>query len=244
MLSLQIEVLKMSEMQNIVRIFVILLLISVSCQRNRIYISGEFENADKRYLLLSKIAEADNVVFLDTLLLMSGRFSHSINDADIGIYLLKYDDNTILSFIAKNGDRLVFSGDGRNLNQTCEVQGNEETRLLMETRRKLNLFYDKTKEWSNIFLQHKYEDDFQTISLHLDSLYYQVFDAHKAYLTQFITEHKGKLATLLAFYQKIGNNAFFDPQKDRLLLQEIYNELALTYPNSIYVTDLKERLED
>ena len=223
---------------------VILLFFSTSCRKNQIHLSGKFENADRRYLLLSKIMEADDVVFVDTILLLNGRFSHEVKEQDIGIYLLQYDDNTLLSFIAQNGDRLVFSGNAQDLNKTIDIQGNEETRLLLETRRKLNQFYEKTKKWSAIFLQHTYEDDFMETCNYLDSLYYQEFNAHKEYLTQFITQHKGKLATLPAFYQKIGNNAFFNPQKDRPLLQKIYNGLKMTYPNSVYVADLRGKLEE
>jgi len=231
-------------LQKISKIFVILLIFSTSCRRNQIHLSGQFENADRRYLLLSKIMEADDIVFVDTILLLNGRFSHDVTEQDIGIYLLRYDDNTVLSFIAQNGDRLVFSGNAQDLNKTIDIQGNEETRLLLETRRKLNQFYDKTKEWSAIFLKHTYEDDFTETCNYLDSLYYQEFDAHKEYLKQFITKNNGKLATLPAFYQKIGNNAFFNEQKDRFLLQEIYNGLRQTYPNSVYVEDLREKLED
>jgi len=218
----------------------VLLLICAACKDNQIQISGKFENVDRCYLLLSKI-EPDNVIFLDTLLLLNGTFLHTLTEENVGVYLLKYNDSVLLSFIAQNGDRLVFSGDARDLNKTYDVQGNEETRLLLETRRKLNLFYDKTKEWSAIFLQHTYAEDSETVTASLDSLYKQEFDAQREYLMQFIREHKGKLAALLAFYQKIGNIAFFDEQKDRALLQEIYTALALTYPNSIYVEDLKEK---
>jgi len=212
----------------------------ISCKNNQIQLSGKFENGNKRYMLLSRI-EPNDVVFLDTVLLFNGNFLHSITTEEIGIYLLKYNDSTLLSFIAQNGDKLLFSGNADNLNKTYNIQGNEETQLLLETRRKLNQFYDKTKEWTAIFLQHTYQDDYEQTSVYLDSLYFQEFDAHKEYLTQFIHKHKGKLVTLVAFYQKIGMNAFFNEQKDHALLQEIYDGLILTYPNSIYVADLKDK---
>ena len=215
----------------------------ISCKKNQIQLSGKFENCTKRYMLLNRI-EPDDVVFLDTVLLLNGSFLHTLTADETGIYLLKYNDRTLLSFIAAKGDRLQFSGDAQHLNKTCNIRGNEETRLLLETRRKLNLFYDKTQEWTAIFLQHTYENDYEQTNARLDSLYRKEFDAHKEYLTQFIHKNKGKLVTLLAFYQKIGNNAFFEEQKDRVLLQEIYNGLVLTYPNSIYTADLKEKLEE
>jgi len=230
-------------MWKVIYLWIVLLVVCVACKKNQVQLSGKFENTSKRCLLLSKI-EPDDIVFVDTILLLNGNFSHSITEERIGIYLLKYNDTTFLSFIAQSGDCLVFSGDAQNLKRTYNIQGNEESRLLLETDRKLNLFYDKTKEWTVIFLQHKYKDDYEETMAYLDSLYNQEFERHKEYLTQFITQHAGRLATLPAFYQKAGNIAFFDSQKDRALLQEIYNALSKTYPNSIYVEDLKERLEE
>jgi len=220
-----------------------LFFVCTSCRQNQIHLSGKFKNADKRCLLLSKI-EPNGVVLIDTILLLNGNFSHKITKEEIGIYLIKYDDNTLLSFIAQSGDRLVFTGDAKDFEKTYDAQGNEETRLLMETRYQLNQFKEKTKEWAAIFERHKYNVDYEKVTAHLDSLYNQEFNSHKEYLTQFIRKNKGKLATLPAFYQKIGFIAFFDKQKDHALLQEIYDGLVLTYPNSIYVEDLKEILEE
>ena len=213
----------------------ILLLLCAACKRSEVQLSGKFENASKRYLLLSKIYP-DDVVFLDTILLLNGNFSHTVTEESVGLYGLKYNDTTFLFFIAQKGDRLAFSGDAQKLKKTYDVQGSEETRLLLETDRKLIQFHEKTKEWDAI----PYGEGYEHL---LDSLYYQEFNAHKKYLTQIITQHKGKLVTLLVFYQKIRGNAFFDEQKDSVLLHEIYTALMQTYPNNIYATDLKERLE-
>ena len=222
---------------------VVLLLFCVSCKKSQVRLSGVFENANKRYMLLSRI-EPDEVIFLDTVWLSKGKFSYVLTEESIGVYLLKYNDTTLLSFLARSGEKLLFSGDAKDLNTTYDVQGSDETRLLLETRRRLNQFYDKSKAWSVIFLQHTYKDDYEEVSAHLDSLFHQEFSFHKEYLTQFIHQHNGNLAALLAFYQKIGNHAFFDEQKDRALLQEIHTALSQTYPNSIYVEDLKEKLEE
>ena len=222
----------------------VLFLICSACKQNQVKLSGRFENAERRFLLLSKITESNEIAFLDTVLLLNGSFSHTVTEDEIGIYLLEYDHSTILTFIAQSGDRMVFTGDARDLDKTYDVQGNQETQLFLETRRRLNLFYDKTKEWAAIFERHKYADNSDAVTDYLDSLYNQEFETHKEYLTHFIRENKGKLATLPAFYQKIGKIAFFDRQKDRALLQEIYDGLSQTYPNSIYVKDLQEKLEE
>jgi hypothetical protein len=223
-------------MRKIVCLWIVLLLLCAACRQNQVRLSGKFENTAKRYLLLSRL-EPDDVVFLDTILLLNGNFSHTLTEESVGFYGLKYDDTTFLFFIAQNGDKLFFTGDAQNLKATYDVQGSEETRLLLKTDRKLNLFYEKTKEWDAI----PYDDNYEHL---LDSLYSQEFNCHKEYLAQFIAQHKGKLVTLLVFYKRIRGNAFFDEQNDRDLLQEIYTALNQNYPNNVYVNDLKNRLED
>ena len=223
-------------MKKTVYFFVVFLLLCGACKREQVRLSGKFENANKRYLLLNKI-EPDGVVFLDTILLLNGNFSHTFAEETVGLYGLKYDDTTSLFFIAQTADRLEFSGNARNFNTTYEVRGSEETQLFLEAIHRLNQFYSKTREWDAISYQEGYEQL-------LDSLYNQEFNAHKEYLTQIISQHKGKLISLLVFDQKIRGNAFFDAQKDRALLQEIYTALRKNYPKNVYVEYLNERLEN
>ena len=58
----------------------------------------------------------------------------------------------------------------------------------------------------------------------------------------FIEKNPDKLASLLAFYQTLGRNSFFSPSEDKAILQNIYQTLAQTYPNSEYILDLGEKL--
>jgi len=182
------------------------------------------------------------VVTLDTVAFLNGKFLHYIKSEEIGVYLLQFSDDVFLSFIANSGDRLIFSGDAANLLKTYDIQGNEETELLMETRRKLDQVYQQTELLSKDFVRFTYSDDFDSIKK-IDSAYTVVFETHKAYLTDFIRSHPDKLASLMAYYQALGRNAFFSIEQDRELLEVIYSALSKKYPNSIYVKDLAEKLE-
>jgi hypothetical protein len=173
---------------------------------------------------------------------VQGKFSYRIKSNQAGIYLLQFNDTLFVSFIGNPNDKLVFYADVNNLRQTCNIKGNEETKLLIENQRKLEQLYQKTKVLSNLFIQSVYQDNSDSLIRLVDSLYTVNFNSHKKYLTDFMLAHPDKLASLMAFYQVLGNKAFFSIEEDRKLLDTIYPILSNTYPNSIYVNDLKEKL--
>ena len=223
---------------------VLLLVVSLSgCKLDKITISGVIENSNKSYCVLMQIFPED-VVVVDTIAILSGKFSYRIKSDDIGVYLLKISDDSFLSFIASPADNLIFSGNANNFTQTCSVKGNEESELLMESRHKLNQLYEDIKPLSQEFIKHAYSDDFDSIKTVIDSSYNILFENHKEYLTNFIISNPDKLASLMAFYQALGQNTFFSIEEDRDLLEMIYAALSKKYPESLYVIHLKEKLEE
>jgi uncharacterized protein YfaA (DUF2138 family) len=223
-------------------IFIISVVFLLGCSGDKIVISGEIKNCNNSYLPLIQIYP-DEVVVIDTVLLLNGKFSHRIKSKEVGVYLLKFSDDVFLSFIADAGDKLIFSGNDSNLLNNYDIQGNKETKLLMETQRKLEEVYRNTKPLSKDFVRYTENNHLDSIQI-IDSLYNVLFETHKTYLTNIIRSNPDKLASLMAFYQKLGVNTFFSVEKDRELLEMIYFALLKKYPNSIYVEDLKEKLEE
>ncbi|MDR1459545.1 MAG: DUF4369 domain-containing protein [Bacteroidales bacterium] len=227
--------------RNLLIIISGILFLSCSCSLNRSIISGRIENYDKTYFVLKKILP-EEVVLVDTVLILNGSFSYRIKSKQTGIYLLEFSDTLFVSFIAAPGDNLILSADANNIRQTYDIQGNEETKLLLENQRRLESLYQQTKFLSDKFIRSTYKNNFDSVKIVLDSIYVVNFNAHKDYLTDFILSHPNKLASLMAFYQLLGNNAFFSLKEDRVLLDSIYPVLSATYPDNVYIDDLKEKL--
>lgn len=231
----------LTQKYNIV-LLVLLLLLSFAGCKQKTSISGQFNDCKQNYFVLYQIYPGE-LEMMDTVLLLNGRFHHTIRNPQIGAYLMEFSDTTFISFIADKGEKLVFSGDGNNLSKTYDVQGSEETRFLLHNNRKLDTLYMETKKLSNEFIKYAYENYSESAIAVLDSTYAVHFDAHKQYLTDFILSHPDKLASLFAFYQTLGNNPFFTLQNDSDLLEKIYPSLSQRYPDNVYVNDIKEKLE-
>lgn len=206
-------------------------------------ISGKFDHAKQPYFILSQILP-EELLTIDTVLMIKGSFSYRIRTEQVGVYLMQFSDTTFISFIANRGDHLVFSGDMLHLSKTYHVSGNKETDLLIESRHKLDELYDQTELLSQMFLQHTYRDDYDSVKHVVDSLYAVSVALHKQYLTTFILAHPDKLASLLAFYQMLGNHAFFSMEEDNATLHAIFPALSKEYPESIYIQNLEEKLNE
>jgi hypothetical protein len=231
----------LNQKYGIIPIIILLLFFLAGCKQ-KTSISGQFDNCKQNYFVLYQILP-NEVELMDTLLLLNGRFSHSIKNDQIGAYLMQFSDTTFIPFIADVGEKLIFSGDVNNLQNSYNVEGSEETDLLLINNRKLDTLYLETRKLSNEFVKYAYENYSNSVIAALDSMYLVYFNAHKEYLTGFIRSHPDKLASLFAFYQTLGNNAFFSMKEDADLLREIYPSLSQRYPNNVYVNDIKEKLE-
>ncbi|MDR0367604.1 MAG: DUF4369 domain-containing protein [Bacteroidales bacterium] len=236
---------KRSACKSIVVLWLALFVLA-GCNKSKVRISGQFDNCRNDYFVLYQIfpGDLDGLEQIDTVALLNGHFLYSIKTGQIGVYLMKFSDTVLLPFIADKGEKLVFSGDARHLPSHCEVQGSEETALLWQNNRKLDTLYLKIKKLSNEFIKYAGEHYSDSVIAVLDSMYYAYFNAHKEYLTHFILSNPDRLAALLAFYQTLGNNPLFTLKEDGELLRKIYPFLSKRYPNSIYVEDIQDKLEN
>ncbi len=226
---------------SFIPVFILLLLAFAGCQQ-KTSISGQFDNCQQDYFVLYQLSP-DELLPMDTVLLIKGYFSHSIQNDQIGAYLMQFSDTAFIPFIADAGEKLTFSGDINNLQGGYDIQGSEETDLLLTNNRKLDTLYMETRKLSNEFVKYASGDYSDSAIAALDSMYYVYFNAHKEYLTGFIRSHPDKLASLFAFYQTLGNNAFFSMKEDSHLLREIVPSLSARYPDNVYVNDIKIKLE-
>lgn len=219
---------------------IIVLILSFSCKQ-RTKISGHIANYNKQYAVLYKLTPS-SIEAEDTVLLTNGHFVHYPKVENISVYLLRFNDTCFASFILQALDTLYIKATAPNINRSMEIKGNIETELLQQTRQQLFLLEDSVKKLSDYFIAHQYDTQLDSLHRILEHQFNIYYDNHRAYLQNFIEKNPNKLASLLAFYQTLGRNSFFSPSEDKAILQNIYQTLSQTYPNSEYILDLGEKL--
>jgi hypothetical protein len=215
----------------------------VGCQTDKTRLSGYFADLNADYLIINQLLP-EGIRTSDTMALAGGRFMHTLRGEGVKIYLIPINDTLLLPFIAQPGDRLRLTAQGPDFDRTYRVEGNEESRLLLELRQTLTRFDDTLKPLSQFLRRHQNADSLLRLSDSLHAVYETHFQRHRAYLTDFINTNPDKLASLTAFYQTLGRRAFFDPVEDIQLMEKLFENLRRAYPESEYVQQLEISIAD
>ncbi len=212
-------------------------------QKKRFYSKGEFSNNTYTYCVLDEIQPYD-IIPIDTILLINNTFKQFVPCTDKSFYRIRFTKENSITFIAGDKDNISISADLNDTKKTQNISGNEESVLFLEVNKKIHEMYLITDSLSKIFVKYKGTNEFDSICNQLDSCYYQNFNYYKNYLQDFIIQHPNKLASISAFYQKIGYRPFFSVTENRELVEKMMKELSITYPNNQHVKALGEKFSD
>lgn len=204
-------------------------------------IKGIIHGSNKQYATLYAMLP-QGMEYVDTVLMVKGKFSYVSHINEPTVYVLRFSDTCFASFVLLPGEQVSIEAQADNINRTLCLQGNEETLLLNESRTRLTLLDDKVKLLSEEFKQCHTPEEMDSVNRELMLQYDTLYQEHKLWLKQFILAHPQCLAALMAFYQTLGCNSFFTTQNDAYLLDTLYHHLSVSYPQSMYVADLAEKL--
>ncbi len=229
---------KVMRLKHIFLILTACMLMTSCIQRTKV--TGTIEHCKESYAMLYKM-HPYGLEFQDTVLLIKGRFTQHL-DTGVNIYILRFNDTCLASFITTTGSEINITAQSPAINHTLTVTGNKESELLMASRRQLLTLENQVQALSEQFIAQQQSEQLDSLDMALQEQFNTYFEAHRAYLEQFIAAHPDKLASLLAFYQTLGRNQFFSPIEDKAILENLYQHLHKTYPESEYVIDLEEKL--
>lgn len=214
-----------------------------ACHKDGFTVKGKFMKSNYKVCILDEVLP-DEIVTKDTILLIDNGFSYFVPTIEKGFYRIRFDDTVAITFIAGNKDNILLEGNLSDIKNTQKISGNEESELFLQVNKKVHEMYLITDSLTKIFKQYENTEQFDSITVHLDSCYYRNFHLYRNYLYDFIIQHPNKLASISAFYQKIGHRNFFSSVDDRELLNKMVHELSISYPNNQHVIALKKRLNN
>lgn len=213
----------------------ILSFIIISChhQKNDIVIKGSISgNPPSSFKIIELMPNGTR--FVDSASIINGKFKYSISQKSTSFYQLMFGAEETFIFTAKGGDNLFFSGNFTMGKHTFEMKGSDENDVFMEMNRRLDECYKVTDSLSNILKTAMYKEDYLEVKKSIDESYQNTFDKHRQWLISVINNNSQSLISLMAYYQALGKNRFFDDVEDFHLMKLIHDNLRKEFMENLH----------
>ena len=237
-------------MKKIIILFIIALF-AASCSKSGYKISGTLENAAGVTLIL-ELVKARSLEIVDSVVVdASGQFEMKGELENADYFILKKDQENLITLILEPGQQLTITGDLENIVNNYEVTGSAGSKLIKEFHTKLDETLDKITELNKIYSDSLGSLNMAEIVKDLKERSEKIIEGQKDYSIEFVRNNVGSLASVLVLYQQISPQyILFDPMEDYKYFFMVDSAIFDKYSQSdaalslhAHVTNLKQRLE-
>ncbi len=238
-------------MKKIIILFIIALF-AASCSKSGYKISGTLENAAGVTLIL-ELVKARSLEIVDSVVVdASGQFEMKGELENADYFILKKDQENLITLILEPGQQLTITGDLENIANNYEVTGSAGSKLIKEFHTKLDETLDKITELNKIYNDSLGSLNMAEIVKDLKERSEKIIEGQKDYSIEFVRNNVGSLASVLVLYQQISPQyILFDPMEDYKYFFMVDSAIFEKYSQSdaalslhAHVTNLKQRIEE
>ncbi|MCX7986970.1 MAG: AhpC/TSA family protein [Bacteroidales bacterium] len=214
----------------------------ISCSDEKQFkVTGKFDNASEELLTLKELTIADVITVDSVKISPKGKFTLKGKNNKIAFYNLYVNNTNPITLVIRPGDRIILKGDLRNLSETYQVEGSDESQWVKELTQKLNQTIRRVDSLNRVYHDSLGSPNILKTKAHLDSLFKVYENEQIEYTKKFIQAHKGALVTVMALYQQITpRRALLSPSLHYQLFKEVDSIMMLTYPEADAVKSLHQ----
>lgn len=160
-------------------------------------------------------------------------------------YIVYNNPKQFINLIIHPGDDFRVLTKANSFDVNYIVEGSKDSRLIQKMVNMQARTLGQITEISERYENSLGQPDFPRVKSEVDSIYQQVFNAHKDFSIRLIEENKESLVTLMALYQQLGRNQpVFDPKRDLGYYEMVDANLSPLFPNSEAVIDLNRKVTE
>jgi peroxiredoxin len=233
-------------MRKFIGLFVGLSFLFAACNnsgdKDAVLVKGKLENAPNTVLLL-KYVKNNQLATLDS----------ASTDAD-GNFKLKgkiqfedyliiqsLDQSQFVQLVASPGEEIELNADFTDMANTYKVSGSVGSVVMQEITKYHMDMVAKVDSLGKMYREYSMAGNVEQIKDQIDSVYRQIIEDEKQYLTEVINKNDSSLVALFALYQQMGQQTpIFHPEVDMPIFEKVSNSLATKLPNSELVKSLTE----
>ncbi len=221
---------------SIVLIFLILIMNSCTNKpkENEVIIEGKLIGNSFSQIVVEELTP-EGVVKIDSVSIINNKFNLKLKVEETGFYFLRISSSNFISLILEPGSFVKIVAPADSLGYPSEITGCDENLKMLELNHRLDGCYKVTDSLSKIFKEYQNTDLFDSVKITIDTAYYEMFYAHKAWLQEYIQKNASSLTSIVAFYQTLGRRSFFKADEDFGMMQVIDQNLQKRYPKNKHV---------
>jgi thiol-disulfide isomerase/thioredoxin len=189
-------------------------------------ITGRLNHADKKWIYLQRITEEGERTVDSTQTSSDGEFKLK-NPADsVDFYILRTDNTNFIFLVLNKDEFLEINGDANNLQNSYEVKGSSDSKLLRLLRTYDSLLSDSLNKAYTEF-RDSIPAKKDSLGIILQEFYTNVMEE---YARNFIRQNLSSIVSLSA-------TKFLNQHAEYSLLRELEDSLVKKYPGNKYVSD-------
>jgi peroxiredoxin len=221
----------------------LVLVCSCSGDRHNFTIEVQVKNTGKSLLFLAQRTLTGTVAVDSALPDKSGRYKLEGYTGQPDFFIIYQQPQQYINVVVHPGDNFRVITDAESIDMNYLVEGSKDSRLIQKMVNMQTRTLERITEISTQYENSRGSKDFETIRLHIDSIYDQTVAQHKEFSIQLIRENPGSLVSLMALYQQLGRNApVFDYKKDFKYYAMVDSNLASLFPRAEAVIDLNRKV--
>lgn len=185
------------------------------------------------------------MTLLDSIKIKSdGNFKFGLKAEDAGFYILRTTKENYLILLLEKAEKAeIFSND--SLFKTgYEVRNSPGSQLLMDFEFFMAGQKIRIDSLAEAFYQSKDSENFLAKKIELDSIYNMIFEDQRKYVSTFINNNPGSLASLIVLNRKLGNITVLDEENDFIFFHRTDSALMINHPENKHTIDHDNRVKE
>ncbi|CAN5652519.1 TlpA disulfide reductase family protein [soil metagenome] len=202
-------------------------------EKNNAFITGQLQNAANTKIYFERITSEGDLVLDSSMTDGNGIFKMKNLADGVDYYLIRTGPQSVAYLVLKGGETLTVTGDAKNLEHSYDVQGSNDTKLLLQMKRFETHLSDSM---NNIYAAFRDENPLQKDSV--GALLQQQYDSMiRDFAGALIRRNFNSLVSLSA-------TKYLDKQKDFSLFTELDDSLKKELGDNPYVAVFSKQVED
>jgi peroxiredoxin len=234
------------------KFLIILIAIAVTmaaCGPNKRYkIQGKLVNSTDEIIYLKEMTTVDYIPVDSSRIDKNGTFNLSGKNRKPAFYMLYLSKNNYVTLIITPGEKVILSGDARNINHSYKVKGSKDSELAMELNDTVNEVLKKMENLSKIYndsLNFGNSKNILAVRNMILKMHDSIENQHRIYSAKFIQAHPNSLASLMALYQELSpRRSLFSITEHYKLFRMVDSIMMKTCPEADAVQSLHSRMND